>query len=74
MKRLKQKILDDNKLPTPSSTGNSAPCNSSSTGNFTPSTSSSTGKSMPSTSSHAARSNDTYVYGIGILAILTIGV
>ena len=74
MKRLKQKILDDNKLPTPSPTGNSTPCNCFSTGNSTPSTSSSTDKSMPSTSSRAARSNDTYVCGVCMLAILTIGV
>ena len=57
MKRLKEKILEDNQLPTPST--------SSSTDDPTP--------SMPSTPSHATRSNDTYVYGVGILAVLAIG-
>ena len=28
---------------------------------------------MPSTPSHASRSSDTYVYGVGILAVLVIG-
>ena len=42
----------------------------SSTGNSTPSTSISTGNSTPSTSS----STNAYVYGIGILAVLAIGV
>ena len=28
----------------------------------------------PSTPSHAKRSNDTYIYGVGILAVLAIGV
>ena len=74
MKRLKEKILDDNQLLTVSPTGNSTPSTSSSTGNSTPSTFWSTGNSMPSTSFHAARSNDTYVYGIGILPALAIGV
>ena len=64
MKRLKEKILEeDNHLPT------SPP-----TDRPTPSTSSSTGNSTPSTPSHAERSNDTYVYGVGILAVLAIGV
>ena len=62
MKRLKEKILEDNPLLTPSSTDNS-----------TLSTSSSTGNSTPSTPYHTTRSSDTYVYGIGILAVLTIG-
>ena len=39
-----------------------------------PSTSSSTGDPMPSTPSHTAISNDTYVYNIGILDVLAIGV
>ena len=57
MKRLKEKILEDNQLPKPSA--------SSSTDNPTP--------SMPSMPSHSTRSNDTYVYGVGILAVLAIG-
>ena len=65
MKRLKEKILEDNQLPTPST--------SSSTGDPTPSTSSSTGNPRPSTPSHTTRSNDTYVYGVGIFAVLAIG-
>ena len=32
------------------------------------------GNSTPSTPSHTTRSNDTYVYGVGILAVLAIGV
>ena len=63
MKWLKEKILRDNQLCTPSPTDRP-----------TPSTSSSTGNSTPSTPSHTAGSNDTYVYGIGILAVLAIGV
>ena len=67
MKRLKEKILEDNQLPTSSYTGNSTPSTSSSAGNSTPSTSSSTGNSTPSTPSHAERSNETYVYGADVL-------
>ena len=63
MKRLKEKILEDNQMTT-----------SSSTSDLTPSTSSSTGDPTPSTPSHTTRSNDTYVYGVGILAVLAIGV
>ena len=63
MKRLKEKILKDNQLPTP--TPMDGP---------TPSTSSSTGDPMPSTHSHITRSNGAYVYGLGILAILAIEV
>ena len=63
MKKLKKQILKDNQLPTPSPTNRP-----------TPSTSSSTGNSTPSTPSHHARPNDTYVYGVGILAVLTTGV
>ena len=70
MKRLKKQILEDNQLPTPSLMGNSTP----STPSSTPSTSSPTGDSTPFIPSHAARSNDTYVYGIGIFAVLAIGV
>ena len=55
MKRLKEKVLEDNQLPTPS-------------------TSSSTGDPTLSTPSHATRPNDTYVYGVGMLAVLTIDV
>ena len=40
----------------------------------TPPTSPSTGNPTPSTPSHTTRSNDTYVYGVGILAVLAIGV
>ena len=70
MKRLKEKILEDNQRPTPSLTDSSTPLTPSST----PPTSSSTGDSMPSTPSHTIRSNDTYVYGVGILVVLAIGV
>ena len=61
MKRLKEKILEDNQLPTPSPTDRP-----------TPSTSSSTDNSTPSTPPHTTRSNDTYVYGVGMLAVLAI--
>ena len=50
--RLKEKILEDNQLLTPSPTD----------------------KPTSSNSSHAAKSNNTYVYGVGILAVLAIGV
>ena len=63
MKRLKEKILEDNQLSTPSPADRPIP-----------STSSSTGNSTPSTSPHTIRSNDTYIYSVGILAVLTIGV
>ena len=66
MKRLKEKILEDNQMTTSST--------SSSTSDVTPSTSSSTGDPTPSTPSHTTRSNDTYVYGVGILAVLAISV
>ena len=65
MKRLKEKILDDNQLSTPSPMDRPT----SSTPSSTRSTPSSTGDPTPSTSSHAARSNDQ-----GILAVLAIGV
>ena len=70
MKRLKEKILEDNQLPTPSPADRSTP----STPSSTPPTSSSTGDPTSSTPSHATKLNDTYVYGIGILAVLAIGV
>ena len=70
MKRLKEQILEEHQQPTSSST-----CDpTSSTCDLTPSTSSSTCDPTPSTSSHATRSYDTYVYGVGILAVLAIGV
>ena len=50
--------------------GNSTP----STPSSTPSTSTPTGDPMPSTPSHAAMPNDSYVYGIGIIAVLAIGI
>ena len=70
MKRLKEKILENNQLPTPSPTDRSTP----STNSSTPSTSSFTGNSVPSTPPHTTRSNDNYVYGVGIVAVLAIGV
>ena len=77
IKRLKQKMPEDNQLLTPSPTDKATPSTSSST----PPTSSSTGDSTPSTTtmpsttlSHTARPNDTYVYGVGIVAVLAIGV
>ena len=63
MKRLKEKKLEDSRLATPSSTDRSTP--------FTPS---STGDPMPSTPSHTTRPNDTYVYDVGILAVVATGV
>ena len=59
MKRLKEEMLEEL---------------SSSTGDPTPPTTSSAGDPTPSTPSHTIRSNDTYVYGVGILAVLAIGV
>ena len=64
MKRLKEEILEAfNQLTAPPSTDRP-----------TPSAPSSTGNSTPSTPFHATRSNDTYIYGVGILAVLAIGV
>ena len=63
MKRLKEQILEEYQPPTLSTF--------SSTCDHTPSTSS---PLCDLTSSHATRSNDTYVYGVGILAVLAIGV
>ena len=59
MKRIKEKILEDNQLPTLSTF--------SSTGEPTPSTSSSTGDPTPSTCSQYTRPIDTYVCGVGCL-------
>ena len=80
MARMKKEILEDNQLPTPSSTSSSSSSTSNSTpstSSSTPSTSSSTGNSTPSTlsstSSSAVGSNGAYIYGVGLLAILTIG-
>ena len=66
IKRLKEKLLEDNQMPTPST--------SSSTCDPTPPTSSSTCNPTPSTPSHTSRSNDSYVYVACILAVLAIGV
>ena len=57
IKRLKEKILEDNQLPTPPSMDRP-----------TSSTSSSTTDPTPSTPSHTTRSNDNYAYGVGIIA------
>ena len=62
MKRLNKEILKDNQLFTSSSMDNPMPSTPSSTDNSTPSTSFST-----------TRSSGTYIYGIGILAVLAIG-
>ena len=77
MKRLKEKILEDNQPPTPStfsSTCDPTPSTSSPICGPTPSTSSSTCDPTLSTSSYTTRSNDTYVYVVGMLAVLAIGV
>ena len=74
MNRLKEKLLRDNQLSTSSSLDRSILSTSSSTDRFTPSTSYSTDKSTPSTFSSTARSSDNYVYGVGILTVLAIGV
>ena len=70
MKRLKEQVLEDNQLSTSSFTGNSTPFTLSST-SFT---SSSIGNSTSSTPPHSTRPNDIYVYGVGILAVVAIGV
>ena len=69
-KRLKEKIIEDNQLPTPSTTDGPTP----STPSSTPPTTSCTGDPTPSTRFHGTRSNYTYVYRVGILAVLAIGV
>ena len=66
MKLLKEKILKDNQLPTPS--------RFSSMGDPTSSTSSSTGDPTPSSPSHIIRSNDIYVYGVGMLDVVAMDV
>ena len=66
MKKLKEQILEEHQLPTPST--------SSSTCDQTLSTFSSTCDPTPSTSFHATKSNDTFIYGIGILGVYAIGV
>ena len=66
MKKLKEQILEEHQLPTPST--------SSSTCDQALSTFSSTCDPTPSTSFHATKSNDTFIYGIGILGVLAIGV
>ena len=71
MKNLKEQILEEHQLPTSSSTCDPT-SSTSSTCDPTSSTSSSTCDPTPSTSSH--RSNDTYVYGVGMLAVLVIAV
>ena len=66
IKRLKEKILEDNQPPTPSTS--SPTCYSA------PSTSSSTCDPKPSTSSSTYYLTPSYVHGVGILAVLSIGV
>ena len=67
MKSLKEKILENNQ-DKPTSSGSSPK------GDTKPSTFFSTGDPTPSTPLNATISNDTYVYGVGILAVLAIGV
>ena len=72
MKRLKEQILDDNQPPTFStSPPKRDPTSSTSPPAYDPT--SSTCYPTPSTSSHATRSNDTYVYGIDVLAAFANG-
>ena len=66
MKRLKEKILEDNQPPTPST--------SSPTCDPAPSTSSSTCDPKPSTSSTTYYLTPSYVHGVGKIAVLAIGV
>ena len=63
MNKLKEKILKDNQLSTSPSTDRS-----------TASTSSSMNNSTSSTSSTTAGPSNTYIYGVGIFAVLAIGV
>ena len=74
MKRLKEKILEDNQLPPPPLMDRPTPSTPTSTDKPTPSTSSSSGDPTPSATSHTTRASDTYVYGVGILPVLAIGV
>ena len=68
MKRLKKQILEEHQPPTSSSACD--PTTSASSSTCDP-TSSTCGPTL-STSSHTL--NDTYVYGVGMLAVLAIGV
>ena len=72
MKSRKEEILRVNQLPSSSPTGNTTSSTSSSVDRFTPSTPFSTDNSTPSTSFFTRRSSDTYVYGVGVLAVLAI--
>ena len=75
MKRLKEKILEDNQPLTPSTssfTCNPSSSTSSSTCHPTPSTSSPTRDPTPSTSSSTCGPTPSYVYGSNILAVLAI--
>ena len=65
LKRLKEDITKDNQISTSPPADNSAPSASSSMDNSTPSTSSSAGNSIN-------RSDDTYIYGVGVCAVLGI--
>ena len=69
MKRLKEKTLEDNQLPTSSPRDRSTPSTP-----FSTLPTSSSGDPTPSTPSHATRSNDTYVYGVGIIAVFAISI
>ena len=68
MKRLKEQILEEHQPPTSSSACDPTPSTSSSTCDPTSST---YGPTL-STSSHTL--NETYVYGVGMHAVLAIGV
>ena len=70
MKKLKEKMLEDNQLSTPSPAHRLTASTPPITGNITPSTHSPTGNSTFSTSF----STDAYIYGVGVLFILAIGV
>ena len=74
MKKLKEKILKDNQLPTSSSTDRPTPSISSSTDRFTPSTSSPTDNFTPSIYSSTTKPSDTCIYGVCTLAVIAIGV
>ena len=74
MKKLKKQTPEDDQLLTPSPTDRPTHSTFSSTGNPTPSTLSFIGDSTPSKTSHTTRSNDTYIYGVGILTAVAIGV
>ena len=74
MKRLKEKILEDNQLPPSPPMDKPTPSTPTPTDRPTPSTSSSSGDPTSSATSHTTRSSDIYVYGVGILPVLAIGV